>query len=220
MKHWKAGENKPDEPNCDFERPAVCVTVPKKEPVVEKRAVVTREIECTGSSGGGSGSRVTIASASSCLEVAELSPNNFELRLPLCEESGADFDQCGIEIENGLVKNFARPVMEVMSSNGTVVVTPTACGVDLSVSGETEALPFRILCEVGPCVESGKAIGIVKVVRVGTQFSLEGCALAGEGATNATMTIPSGTYATIADAVSAMNGITLSASWGPCGNVA
>lgn len=217
MKHWKADEQKKAEPDsCDFEREPVCVPSTETKQIVEKRAVVTREIECATGSTGSTG-RVSIVSGSSCIEVEELGQNSYEIRFQSCDETGSDFNACGIEIENGIVKQFDRPVMTVTSTNGTVLVTPTECGVDLSVSGETAALPFRILCESGPCQDAGRAIGIVRVVRVGTQFQLEGCALAGEGATNANMPVPNTTFATLNDAVSAMNSVVLSAQWGSCG---
>lgn len=217
MKHWKAGEEKKDEGGCDFERPPVCPPDPRpQEPKVEKRATVVREYECGNIPAPGQGA-VSITSGSPCISVTQLSANAYEISADFCDSGGADFDSCGISIENGIVQQFERPVMQVTSTNGTVLVQQTSCGVDLSVSGETAALPFRILCASGPCADAGKAIGIVRVVRVGSQFQLEGCALAGEGAINADMPVPNTLFNTLADAVSAMNGVVLSAQWGSCG---
>lgn len=220
MKHYKRGEDKANavEPACDFVRPEVCVQRADPERVVEKRTVLVEKRDCVPSvHDGGQSSQVVVEAGDNCIVVDNPEPNKYTVSLASCE-NGADFEQCGITIQQGVVTAFAKPVMGVTSSDGTLDVTQTACGVDLSIASESAALPVRVLCEQGPCQEAGKAIGIVQVVKAPSGFQLVGCALAGEGATNAVLgNLGTTTYATLTAAVEAMNAVTLDATFGSCG---
>lgn len=155
-----------------------------------------------------------------CLTLTPLGPNHFKLGLKGCggDEAGLQFDQCNIKIENGIVKQFVAPIITAKSSDNSAVVTKTGCELDVRLNPILTALPTRVLCLVGACPDAGRAMGIVTIVPVeGGGFRLEGCALAGEGATASALAYDTNVFTDLAAAVAAMNGATLSAALGSCG---